>query len=675
MAFGTNPACIPIGMKTHARGLLAAVLLATVFSACSSGRSAPSAPAPATNRGSNGSAAPRAMTVPSLAGYDLALNRGTRSPSGAPGPRYWQQWADYKLEAELNPVSKRLTGKGAITYYNRSPDTLGTVYVQLLQNIFAPGSRHNTNVPWSVEGIELDRVAAEGSELAAAGGESPGYEVNGTIMRLRLPKPIPPGGKADFAFEWKLRVPPDGAPRGGQDGEVYFINYWYPQIAVYDDINGWQTDQYLGTAEFYMGYGNYDVSLTVPAGWLVTSTGTLQNPAEVLSGQTRARLDSARTASGIVHVVTDLDREPGRSTTTGADGKLTWRFHADSVRDVAWGASARYLWDATNAAVGDATGDGRPDTTMIGSFYRPEQKVSHWDQSARYARYSIEFFSKYLWPYPYAHMTAVDGPTSCGGMEYPMMTCIGGQWDTLGMYEVTTHEIGHMWFPMMVGSDEKRFAWMDEGLTQFDQSQSMDAFFRGFDDEERNRSGYLDLAEAGGEVELMHHGDRYPNYSSYGVASYYKPATVLVALRGVLGRDLFHRALVEYGRRWRNKHPSPYDFFATFEDVSGRDLSWFWRTWFFETWTLDQAIDTVATVGDSLEIGISDRGRAPMPIHLVVTRTDGQADSVNVPVDVWLGGAKRTTVRVAREPAVRSIEIDPAREFPDADRGNQRWPR
>ena len=272
-------------------------------------------------------------------------------------------------------------------------------------------------------------------------------------------------------------------------------------------------------------------------------------------------------------------------------------------------------------------------------------------------------------------MTAVDGPTSCGGMEYPMMTCIGGQWDTLGMYEVTTHEIGHMWFPMMVGSDEKRFAWMDEGLTQFDQSQSMADFFKGFDDEARNRKPYLDLAAVGGEVELMHHGDRYPNYNAYGVASYYKPATALVALRGVLGRDLFHKAYQEYARRWEYKHPTPYDFFATFEDVCGQDLSWFWRTWFFETWRLDQAIDSVATVGDSLEVSIDNLGKAPMPVHLVVTRAGGKADSLTVPVDVWLGGAKRTTVRVAKEPAVRSIEIDPAREFPDVNRDNQHWPR
>jgi hypothetical protein len=604
------------------------------------------------------------------------VTNGTRTRTGKPGPRYWQQWADYRLEAELNPISKRLTGKGSVTYYNRSPDALKEVYVQLLHNIFAPNSRHNTDVPWQVEGIELDRVAVQGQELQKVEGDAPGYKVDGTVMRIQLPRTLPPGGSVAFDFAWKLRIPPDGAPRGGQDGEVFYINYWYPQIAVYDDINGWQIDQYLGNAEFYMGYGNYDVALTVPAGWLVDATGRLQNPAEVHSSQTRERLDSAARAPGIVHVVTDLDREPGRATTAGTNGKLTWRFRAEKVRDVAWATSARYLWDATNAAVGDATGDGRPDTAAIYSFYRPEQRrISHWDESARDARYSIEFFSRYLAPYPYPHMTAVDGPTSCGGMEYPMMTCIGGQWDTLGLYEVITHEIGHMWFPMVVGSDEKRYAWMDEGLTQFDQSQSMDDFFKGFDDEARNRKNYLDIAQMGSEVELMHHGDRYPTYASYGVASYYKPASVLVALRAVLGAETFHKAYTEYIRRWSYKHPSPYDFFHTFEDVSGKDLSWFWRTWFFETWKLDQAIDTVTTAGDSLEVIVENRGRAPMPVFLAVTRVNGRVDQVTIPVDVWFAGDRRHAIRIAREPMVKSIEIDTRKELPDLDRTNQVWPR
>jgi hypothetical protein len=654
--------------------LFATLFLVASGAACSSGRTAPTYPAP--SHGTAGTAVrARAMELPVSEAYDRAVAQGTRTQTGAPGPRYWQQWADYRLEAELNPVSKRLMGKGSVTYYNRSPDTLRVVYVQLLHNIFAPNSRHNTDVPWAVEGVELSRVAAQGQDLKAHDEGGPGYEVDGTIMRIRLPRSLPPGGSANFDFAWKLRVPPDGAPRGGQDGEAFYINYWYPQMAVYDDVNGWHTDQYLGNAEFYMGYGNYDVALTVPAGWLVDATGRLQNPTEVLSAQTRARLDSASLSSSVVHVVTEADRTPGISTTAGANGKLTWRFRAENVRDVAWGTSAKYLWDATNAVVGDANGDGRPDTTAIYAFYRPEQRFSHWDQSARYSRHSIEFFSRYLSPYPYPHMTAVDGPTSCGGMEYPMMTCIGGQWDTLGLYEVTSHEVGHMWFPMIVGSDEKRHAWMDEGLTQFDQSQAMADFFKGFDDEARNRKNYLDFAEMGREVELMRHGDRYPTYHSYGVASYYKPASILIALRGVLGPETFGRAYREYVRRWSYKHPSPYDLFNTFENVSGQDLSWFWRSWFFETWKLDQAIDTVTTAGDSLEIVVENRGRAVMPVRLAVTRSNGRVERVALPVEVWLTGQRRRTVRVAREPTIKNIEIDTVKEFPDLDRSNQVWPR
>jgi Peptidase family M1 domain len=652
------------------------LLCCLVLAGCGASRREPAAAAPEP-RGSAGtsSADGRGMELPVFEGFESALARGTRLRTGAPGPKYWQQWSEYRLSAELNPVSKRLTGKGTITYHNRSPNTLPVVYVQLLHNIFAPGARHNTDIPWAVEGVELERVVAQGSQLAGGEGEGAGYRVNGTILEVRLPKPLESGDKLDLAIDWRLRVPPDGAPRGGQDGEVYFISYWYPQMAVYDDVNGWQLDQYLGNAEFYMGYGDYEVDLTVPEGWLVNGTGDLVNGGEVLSAQTRARLDSAAAATEVVRVVREEDRGPGKATAPGRDGKLTWRFRAKNVRDFAWGASAKYLWDAVPAATGDADGDSRPDTSMIYAFYRPELRTSHWDESARYGKHSVEFLSTLLWPYPYPHMTAVDGPTSCGGMEYPMMTCIGGTWDTLGMYEVTVHEIAHMWFPMLVGSDEKRYAWMDEGVSQYVQSQAMPDFFKGYDDEAQNREPYISLAEAGGEVELMRHGDRYPGYNAYGTATYYKTATAMVALRGVLGRETFDRALKEYGRRWQYKHPVPQDLFNTFQDVSGQDLTWFWRTWFYETWKLDQAIDTVITTGDSAEVVIANRGRAPMPVPLVVTREGGRADTVTVPVDVWLEGLKRTTVKVAREPAIKSIEIDPGRDFPDLDRGNQRYPR
>src|SRR5918994_631325 len=371
---------------------LSVLLLFGFVTACAGTRSDPrTSPSP----GTAGTSSRRAvLEVPISESYERAVAQGTRTRAGAPGPQYWQQWADYRLEAELNPIAKRLTGKGTITYQNRSPDTLREVYVQLLHNIFAPGSRHNTDIPWAVEGVDLNRVAAQGQELnPMKEREETGYRVDGTVMHIRLPKPLAPNSSATLEFAWRIRIPPDGAPRGGQDGETFYISYWYPQMAVYDDVNGWQTDQYLGNAEFYMGYGNYDVSLTLPAGWLVTSTGRLTNASEVLTSQTRARLDSAMGAKEIVHVVTEGDRGAGKATAAGTEGKLTWRFRAENVRDVAWGASASYLWDATNAEVGDANGDGAADTARVDAFWRPEQRRSHWDEAARYGRHSVEFLS------------------------------------------------------------------------------------------------------------------------------------------------------------------------------------------------------------------------------------------------------------------------------------------
>jgi len=425
-------------------------------------------------------------------------------------------------------------------------------------------------------------------------------------------------------------------------------------------VHGWNTDPYLGQGEFYLEYGDIDYEVTLPAGYIVAGTGVLQNPEQVLTPVVRARLAAAVGSDTTMAIVTPEELASGAARPK-RDGMLTWRFRAEQVRDAAWAASPDFQWDASGW-----------DGVLAQAYYRSSAREL-WQDAAKMSRYSIQEYSTRWFRYPYPQISAIEGPVS--GMEYPMVAMEAHSDDAPDLYNVITHEIGHMWFPMIVGSDEKRFAWMDEGLTQFDQSQSMDDFFKGFDDEARNRKNYLEAASSGTEVELMHHGDRFPNYGAYGIAAYYKPATVMVALRGVLGHDLFHKAFAEYGRRWQYKHPTPYDFFDTFDDVSGRDLSWFWRTWFFETWRLDQAIDSVATVGDSVEIGIENRGRAPMPVPLVITRADGRADSLTVPVDVWLGGAKRTTVRVAREPTVKSIEIDPGREFPDVDRDNQRWPR
>jgi aminopeptidase N len=259
-------------------------------------------------------------------------------------------------------------------------------------------------------------------------------------------------------------------------------------------------------------------------------------------------------------------------------------------------------------------------------------------------------------------------------MEYPMITCIGGQRDTLALYSVIVHELGHLWFPMQVGSDEKRSAWQDEGLTRFNQAQGMREFFRGYDREAIARENYLRLARAGGEVELVRHGDLYPFDSpAYGIASYDKMATNLMALRGLVGDRRFREAYREYGKRWINRHPSPWDFWNSFNELLGQDLSWFWRTWWFETWTLDQAIAEVTPAGDSTRITIEDRGLAPMPARIVVRRGDGTSQRFEIPVTTWLAGERRWTFQVRTAPTIASIEIDPERVFPDLDRSNNLW--
>ncbi|MBS1241540.1 MAG: peptidase, partial [Gemmatimonadetes bacterium] len=371
----------------------------------------------------------------------------------------------------------------------------------------------------------------------------------------------------------------------------------------------------------------------------------------------------------IVRVVTDEDRGPGRATQRGQGGLLTWRFTAENVRDFAFGTSDQYLWDASLATTGSRWGPAR-----IYAFYRPSRRAWAWDQAARYAQHSIEFLSGYLWPYPYPQATAVDGVTSCAGMEYPMITCIGGRRDTLSLYSVTVHELGHMWFPMQVGSDEKRFSWQDEGLTRFNQAQGMRDFFRGYDAEAGARGDYLALATDGSEVELMRHGDQYPyGGRAFGTASYSKMATNMMTLRGLVGERRFLEAYRQYGRRWVGKHPTPWDFFNTFDEQLGEDLSWFWRTWWYETWTLDQAIAGVKVTADSTAITIEDRGLAPMPARVAVRRADGSTQRFEIAVDTWLGGNWRWTFKVRSAPAITSIEIDPEQAFPDTDRSNNVW--
>jgi hypothetical protein len=607
-------------------------------------------------------------------GFERAVARGTRTRTGEPGPRYWQQFAEYELSATLDPGTGIMRGTGTVRYHNRSPDALDRIVVHLYQNLHAPDAVRNRTVAVT-EPMRLTRVALGGEALARrehTDTTAVGYIVDGTLATLRPAERIRSGDTVTLEFAWSFPVPPAPGVRMGEDGEVFHLAYWYPQIAVYDDISGWEQDQYKGRAEFYMGYADYDVAITVPSGWLVSATGELTNAREVLPVPIRQRLANARESDEIVNVVSARERTAGVSTARGA--RLTWRFRAGNVRDFAWNASNRYVWDATHALVRNPDGETL-DTVAIHALYRPN--APHWDRAAEFARHSIEFLSQSLWPYPYPQMTLVEGIIT-GGMEYPMITLIGAgatPRTVRSLYSVTVHEIGHMWFPMLVGSDERRHMWMDEGLTVFNQLDAMQDFFPDVPRDSLRADRYLPLARTGADVEIMRHGDLYPTERSRVVAAYDKPAKVWYALREMMGAPAFLQAYREYGRRWTNRHPQPWDLFNTFNTVGGRRLDWFWRSWFYESWPLDQAIGAVEVLGRDLRVVIEDRGLVPMPVWLVITRENGVVERLDIPVEVWLSGRRSYVAAVRDWTSVVSVEIDPGRAFPDVDRSNQRWTR
>ncbi|MDT0632544.1 M1 family metallopeptidase [Rubrivirga sp. S365] len=633
--------------------------------------------------------------------FERAVANGTRSPTGAPGPNYWQNGADYDIDARLDEATQTLVATGTITYHNNSPDALPYLVLKLRQNVHAPGVPRNRPVAVT-GGLALSRLAVGGADLrdvtvaetpgSYSGSVEPGtYAVNGTVLTLGLPAPLAPGDSVALDVAWSYPVPPaTGTYRQGTDGEVTYIGYWYPQVAVYDDVMGWHTDPYLGNGEHYMDFGRYAVDFDVPAGWLAWGTGRLANADEVLTEQTRGRLAEALTSDDVVHVITEDER--GRATQPGTDGRLVWRFEADRVRDVALATSDAYVWDATHADV-DQDGDGDDEAVLINALYRPAGErpmEAPWERSAEFSRFSIEHLSDLIFPYPWPHMTAVEGVIT-GGMEYPMMTLIGGDRSAPSLFGVTYHEIGHMWFPMIVGTNEKAYTWMDEGLTSFDTNEGVAAFFDGssearpaIDAWDRARQSHYALAGTGEAVAPMRHNDLFPigggtrevdavQGGARVVASYSTPAVLLHALRGLYGEPAFYDAYREYARRWEYKHAYPYDFFNTVENRLGEDLDWAWTPTLFDTWTVDQAVASVQSEGGAVVVTVEDQGRAPMPAPVRVTYADGRVEDQTVPVETWLSGATTAALRFAPGEVAR-VEIDPGQFLPDVDRTDNVYP-
>ncbi|MFL5386866.1 MAG: M1 family metallopeptidase [Longimicrobiaceae bacterium] len=621
-------------------------------------------------------------TIPVSEAFRRGVAAGTRTTTGMPGPRYWQQVVSYTIRAELDPRTTLLHGSERIVYRNRSPDVLRAIVLNLYQNIYSESVPRNRRAP-NTGGVALERVVVQGSRLAeqpaAAIGvmrqvERPaaGYAVDGTLARLMLPRPLAPGDSAVLEIDWHHKVPPAPTFRTAWEdalgGRAFVVGQWYPQVAAYDDVNGWDATPYLGDGEFYLEYGTFTVGLTLPAGWIVGATGALTNREQVLSPQTLQRLERSATSDSVVHVVTVADLASGAALTRPASGKQTWWFSAAGVRDFAFAASDRYLWDVARTRVLDEAGLGY--VLPVHALYRPG--APGWDRAWRYGQHALVFLSRLLTPYRYPQATIAEGPIA--GMEYPMMVFIHRPESAEDLQSVIAHELGHEWFPMLVGSDEASYAWMDEGVNSYFEDRAHEDFFPGTPPG-GSVSSYLRVAGHDNEVPLMRHTDLVSPYGARTVAAYTKPAAVLPALRAVLGDAAFDRALREYVQAWSYKHPQPWDFFNTFERVAGRDLDWFWRPWFFETGVLDQAVESVRPASGGVDVVLRDRGDVAMPAFVTVTASGGAVTQRELPVTAWTGprGSRTATLRVPVSGAATRVEVDARRSYPDVNRANNVW--
>lgn len=619
---------------------------------------------------------PYLRTIVPEEAYTAAVRNGTRSQNGAPGSRYWQQRVRYSIQASLDPATRRINGTERIVYHNRSPNPLSQVVFNLYQNLFTEEFT-GKNSPLNTGGITLTKFVYNGTAVGPLTQQqyeanqrenrpSVGYLTTATISRVRLPSPIAPGDSAVFDIEWNFRVPPSTAPRTGFEdalgGRVLQVAQWYPQIAVFDDVVGIDVTPYREQGEFYLEYGDFDVALTLPAGWTVGATGELVNANEILRPEVRQRLASASSSDETVTILPRTEWGTTGATTNGENGSVTWRFAARDVRDFAWATSNHYQWDARRAQVA-----GR--TVMVHSLFRPG--APNWDEAAAFGEHAIEYHSRGVVPYAYPQITISEGPIY--GMEYPMVNFIGRPTGRLELYQVITHEVAHEWFPMMVGQDEAAFAWMDEGFATYIESQAVADLFRDFDPWEEPRTAYLAIAGNKGEVPLTRHIDLVFG-EPWGVSAYYKPGTLLRSLQRILGDSVMAAGMRTYANEWMFKHPYPWDFFNTMERVSGRDLDWFFYPFWYRTVTFDQTIGGVTQTSGGVQVTVRDLGQVPAPTDIVVTTTSGQRVTQTIPIERWLTPSTRSvTVTIPVSGPVSRVELDPEQYFPDVNRRNNVW--
>ncbi|CAL1517852.1 M1 family metallopeptidase [Chitinophaga sp. MM2321] len=596
-----------------------------------------------------------------------------RSASGAPGPKYWQNAADYKIAVTLDTLQHRISGSVVITYKNNSPGQLPFLWLQLDQNVFREDSRGTATIAVTgdrfanrnyTNGFELKTVRiSSGGKTAAAD-----YLVDDTRMQIRLAQAMKTGASIQITIEYAYTIPEYGTDRTSRlrtaNGWIYEIAQWYPRMAVYDDVSGWNNIPYLGAAEFYLEYGNFDYRITAPANMILAGSGELVNAAQVLSPLEQSRLAKARNSDKTIMI-----RDSTELNNKHANGNRTWHFTCKNSRDVAWAASAAFIWDAARINLPNGK------KSLAQSVYPLECSAADaWGRSTEFVKGCLEHYSNQWFPYTYPVATNVAGLV--GGMEYPGIVFCSWRATRGGLWGVTDHEFGHNWFPMIVGSNERKYAWMDEGFNTFLNVISTEAFNKGefyFPQKAQRMAPMMFSARA---EPIMNTPDVI-NLGYNGVAAYFKPAMGLNLLRDqILGRARFDYALREYIQRWAFKHPTPWDFFRTIENAAGEDLGWFWRGWFMYNWKLDQGIKNVAYVKNDPAQGalitIENLEQLPMPVVIGIKEENGKTDTLRLPVEVWQRGAT-WVVRYPSKVKLASVVIDPEGVFPDINPSNNTW--
>ncbi len=600
-----------------------------------------------------------------------------RSGSGIPGPDYWQNEADYRINVKLSPEQNKISGTDEITYTNNSPDELPFVWLQLDQNIFRKDSRGAmTRRPGTPDdrftnGYDITSVKVEqnGKTIKA------GYLVSDTRMQIRLPEAMKAkGGKIRIMIEYSYTVSKQYIRTGridSKNGPVFSVAQWYPRMCVYDDVRGWNTLPYLGSGEFYLDYGDYDYSITVPWDMIVVGSGELQNPQQVLTKDEQQRLDKARSSDKTVFII-DPDEVGNKDTRPKTNGELTWHFKIHNARDIAWSASKGFVWDAARINL-----PGNKQSLAMSAYPVESAQKDAWIRSTQFVKGTIEYNSKqwFEYPWPVAVCTIEPG----GGMEYPGIVFVGWKYTGARLWDVITHEFGHNWFPMIVGSEERRYAWMDEGFNTFIDVLSTKNYnkdeFGYYEPWVGNRQDLVPLLEK--EIDPIM---TRPDVSSeVGLIGYRKPGMGMYILRQyILGPDRFDYAFRYYIDHWAYKHPTPKDFFRAMNNGAGENLNYFWKGWFYKNWFIDQAVSAVHYVHDNPDVGslitIENLQKLPMPAVVKVYESNGKSGTEKLPVEIWQRGSK-WQFKYDSSSRLDSVVVDPDRQLPDIDLSNNKWVR